>query len=181
MLYVAYGTIEFKSSPRQYVRNIDGYFDGYFEESWMKGEIPKRIIEEIDKSKLIAPKVVDSPVLGMIPYTWISGGSKTLIMMNSVPGVVYNGDNMGDNCWRMLLELGQLKDIAISLSYYPLFDWPESYEMYSIDTDTIINSRQGFIDEFMKSKLKDLDRKFFDINWHIKIDETKCLKPTIDF
>lgn len=44
----------------------------------MANDWAKRVIKEIDKSDLVAPKVVESPILGQIPYTWISGGAKLL-------------------------------------------------------------------------------------------------------
>ena len=37
---------------------------------------------------MIAPEVVDSPWLGMIPITKISGGAKQLIMAKAVKGIV---------------------------------------------------------------------------------------------
>lgn len=50
-------------------------------------------------------------------------------MMNIAPDVIYDGDNLGDNCWPLFLELGKTKDIAISLSYFPQFDWiPEGWQ-----------------------------------------------------
>lgn len=179
MIYIAYGVINQKTAPRYYIHDMDGYFDGYFEDSWMKNDIAKRAISEIDKSELIAPKVIESPILGQIPYTWISGGSKIIIMMNIAPDVIYDGDNLGDNCWPLFLELGKTKDIAISLSYFPQFEWIPGGLATSLDTGRIIHNFDEFADEFLRSSLD--TREFDDIDWPIKIDTEKFKPDEIDF
>ena len=103
MLHVLFGEIDVETAPIQYIYDIDVMFDYHFKDSWMENEFAHRVVEEIDESKVIAPKIIESPVLGTIIHEWISGGAKQLIMMNSEPNVVYAGNNIGDNCWPLLL------------------------------------------------------------------------------
>lgn len=181
MIYISYGTIAFKDAPRQYIRDIDAFFDGYVEDDWMIGELPKRIVKEIDNSDLIAPKVIESPVLGQIPYTWLSGGSKILLMMNKIQDIVYDGDNLGDNCWPLFLELGKTRDIAISLSYYPSFKWVEGCKVMNLDTNKLISNRDEFMDAFLDSDYRYKERHFSDIKWPIMINTDRFKLQEIDF
>ena len=182
MIYIAYGTIIPETAPRQYIIDIDRFFDGYFEDDWMKGEIAKRAIAEIDSSELVAPKVIESPVLGQIPYTWISGGAKIIIMMDNVQDIIYDGDNLGDNCWPLFLEIGKTKDIAINLTYYPRFEWTHGGQAVSIDTGHVIKSFEDFRDEYIRSfKNLHANRDFNSINWPIKINYNRFKLDEIDF
>ncbi len=181
MIYIAYGVISSKYAPRQYIKDIDGCFDGFFEDKWMQNDIAKRAILEIDKSELAAPKVINSPILGQIPYTWISGGSKLLIMMNSIQDVVYDGDNLGDNCWPLFLEIGKEKDIAITLSYYPSFNWVPEAKVTDIDTGVIMNSFEEFRDNYLNTQYLYAERKFDGIAWPININYDRFKQPEIDF
>ncbi len=98
MLYIYEGQIRFEDINRpSYIYNIDFVFDYFFEDTWID-EWAKYILKEIDKSEFLSPKVIHSPVLDIIDYTKISGGTKTLILMNHYNDVLYNGDGLGDNC-----------------------------------------------------------------------------------
>ena len=115
MLYAYFGSIDEDTAPLQYVAHIDAWFDGYYEESWMD-DWAERVISEVDKSKLLYPSVVESPWLGTIPTVKISGGAKQLIMAKNISGIVFNGNNFGDNCFPLLLELSFGPMVARQLS-----------------------------------------------------------------
>lgn len=54
MLHVYFGEIDpnkMKNAPRYYIHNIEGFFNGYFEESWMENTIARRAVKEIDNRK----------------------------------------------------------------------------------------------------------------------------------
>lgn len=179
MIYIQYGTINADNAPRQYLWQIDNYFDAYFEDIWMQDGWAKKVLETIDKSKLVAPKIIDSPVFGVVPYQWISGGSKLLILMNMVQDIVYDGDNLGDNCWPLLLELGKTKDIMISLSYFPEFKWVDGGEVTILETGEVINNHYDFVTSHMHSKYKYSELEFSDIKWPKYINYER-FKPEID-
>lgn len=181
MIYVLCGTINRETAPRQYIHDIDGYFDGYFKEEWVRNEWADRVLKEIDKSIFVAPKIVESPVLGTISHEWISGGSKQLIMMNMEQDVVYDGDNLGDNCWPLLLELGKVRDIMMSLSYYPVFEWMQGGVVKLINNGMVVDSYRSF----NLCRLHTLDRnkefEFSEVSWPLPVDMTKFELEEIDF
>lgn len=60
---------------------VDNYFNMNYEDEWFEDELVKQIIQDVDKSTVITNGIIDSPVLGKIPPTNISGGAKALILM----------------------------------------------------------------------------------------------------
>lgn len=182
MLHVYFGEIDpndMGKAPRYYIHDIDGFFDGYFEESWMQNEVAKRVVQEIDNSELIAPKIIESPVLKTISHECISGGAKQLIMAYNIPEVVYDGNNFGDNCWPLLLEISKEKDIAISLSYFPFFEWVDGVQVHIINTDKLVDSFKEFNLAHIGNTTEYFD--FYSVNWCINVDTTKFELEEIDF
>ncbi len=73
---------------------------------WLEDDEVKRMIEDVDSSKVLSSHAIESPVMGIIPPTSLSGGVKTLILIKEMPDKVFNASNCGDNCARWLLKIG---------------------------------------------------------------------------
>lgn len=170
MLYVYFGDINWDTCPLEYVYNIDKMFDFAFESSWTDNEFSKRVISEVDRSTLISPKIIDSPWLDIIPITQASGGSKQLIMADATDGLVFNGNNFGDNCYNLLYEISKTKDIAMSLTYFPDLDkLPADFTAFIINSNKVVTSSREFTASHMSDKnLSEVD--FKDVDWHINVD-----------
>jgi hypothetical protein len=171
MLYIYFGNIEDATAPEEYVMTIDGWFNALFDSLWTDDGWAARVIKEIDKSELLGSKRgVDSPILGRIDIINISGGAKSLIMMNAMPNLVYNGNCMGNNCWPLLLELTKTKDIAISLRYFPHFKWVEGAQVQCINSGEMFNSFKEFTDAHFHyigvgPEITDFDK----VDWKIEV------------
>lgn len=48
--------------------NVDAFFDFNFKSEWFDDELNKEMILDVDKSKVIARNIIESPVLGTIPH-----------------------------------------------------------------------------------------------------------------
>ena len=59
--------------------------------------------------------MIDSPFLGPIPPERLSGGVKTLILMQNDPDHIFNASASGNNCAQWILKLAEQKDITIRL------------------------------------------------------------------
>lgn len=59
------------------------YFKNLYEDRWITDEFAKKMILDIDKSTVLDSAVISSPVLGNIPPTSLSGGVKTLILIQN--------------------------------------------------------------------------------------------------
>lgn len=78
-------------------------------------------------------------------------------MPYNVPEVIYDGDNFGDNCWSLLLEISKEKDIAISLSYFPIFEWVEDIQVHIINNNKLVSNFREFNTEHLN-----IEEKYFD-------------------
>ena len=61
----------------------------------------------MDESTVLDSGVIDSPVLGKIPPTGLSGGVKTLILVKFDKDKVFNASTCGDNCAEWLLKIAK--------------------------------------------------------------------------
>lgn len=57
------------------------YFKNTYTDDWITDPLSKDMIRAVDRSEVIGPRVIDSPVLGGISPRELSGGVKTLIAM----------------------------------------------------------------------------------------------------
>ena len=98
------------SKDIEVLADSDSYFDNVWEDEWMLDPFVQQMILDIDKSKVIGPHLIESPVLGPIGPKDLSGGTKTLILMLKDDSFIYNLSNCGDNCAKWVLEIGKQKD-----------------------------------------------------------------------
>lgn len=113
MLNIYFGSL------KNEIRYAEPYFDAYMELNWLSDQMNKEMILDIDKSTVLAGNLIESPILGIIPPQWLSGGVKALICMNSDNrGYVFNGTNCGDNCAKWILRIAEKKDLTITLHHF---------------------------------------------------------------
>ncbi len=113
MLKIYYGDLE----SDNYIFNPDVFFNNSYEDEWITDPLSVEMIKDVDKSDVIGPKVIDSPFLGSIPVERLSGGVKTLILMNKDTEHIFNASACGDNCAKWILNIGKKKDLTIRLGY----------------------------------------------------------------
>ena len=100
MLKVYYGDMT------EAIYNPAVYFKNTCEDAWITDSFSREMILDIDKSTVLGPRIIDSPVLGGITPRELSGGVKTLILVNKVPDKIFNASACGDNCAKWLLKMG---------------------------------------------------------------------------
>ena len=86
------------------VYNTAVYFNYTYEDEWLTSDFAKEVIKKIDKSNVLGPHAIESPVLGVIPPENLSGGTKTLLLMANDPEKVFNASTCGDNCAPFILD-----------------------------------------------------------------------------
>lgn len=111
MIKIRFGTIE------DTIVDVDGFFDVVYEKDWLNDPIVKEMVLDIDKSIVISQECIDSPVLGQIPPTELSGGVKALILMLKTDEEIW-ATACGNNCAKWILEIAKQKDIKISLEHF---------------------------------------------------------------
>ncbi len=128
----------------QAIYNTAVYFKNTYEDDWITDELSREMIKDIDRSTVIAPRIIDSPVLGAITPRELSGGVKTLILIAHVPDRIFNASTCGDNCAKWLLKMGEEKDITINLRH--LMDFGSGkFDIHILNTDQIVHSMEELI------------------------------------
>ena len=85
------------------------YFDDVYEDAWITKPLTKEMIKAVDKSEVIDERTILSPVFGYMSPKRLSGGVKTLILIDNDPEHVYNASNCGNNCAKWLLKIAEKK------------------------------------------------------------------------
>ncbi len=118
MLRIHFGDLD----SENYIYNPDSFFNNTYEDEWMIDPLTIEMVRDVDGSEVIGPRLIDSPFLGPIPAERLSGGVKTLILMNHDQDHIFNASACGDNCAKWILRIGESKDLLIRLGYLMDFD-----------------------------------------------------------
>ena len=110
------------------------------------------MIKDIDKSEVVGPRVIDSPYLGSMAVEKLSGGVKTLILMNNDNEHIFNASACGDNCAKWILEIAKSKDLKIRLGYLMDFG-DEPFEICVNNTGRIVHNLDELDDEVIGKEL----------------------------
>ena len=133
MLSVYYGKMP------EAIYNPALFFKNSYSDDWITDELSKEMIRDVDKSEVIGPRIIDSPVLGGITPRELSGGVKTLICIYKRPDRVFNASACGDNCAKWLLEIGKRQDVTINLRH--LMDFGEKeFTIKVLNTDQTVHN-----------------------------------------
>lgn len=120
------------------------YFKNVYDEEWITQPLSVQMIADVDKSTVLDNAVIDSPVLGKIPPINLSGGVKTLILINNVEQKIFNASTCGDNCAKWLLKMGEEKEITINLRHLMNFG-NEEFQIRILNTNQIVHNMAELI------------------------------------
>ncbi|MDO4805490.1 MAG: DUF4869 domain-containing protein [Lachnospiraceae bacterium] len=135
-----------------YLGNMEGavyypptYFDNQYEDEWITNPLSVDMIKDVDKSVVIGPHLIESPVLGPISVRELSGGVKTLMLMAfDESGKVFNASACGDNCAKWILEIAKRKDLTINLRH--LMDFGDrTFAAELLNTNETIHTMREFV------------------------------------
>lgn len=138
MLNIYYGNMP------EAIYNTSVYFKNAYEDSWITDPLAKQMILDVDKSVVLDNAVIDSPVMGKIVPTALSGGVKTLILMKNERSKVFNASTCGDNCARWILKLAQKEDLTINLRHLMDFG-SESFKIRILNTNQVVHNMKELV------------------------------------
>ena len=120
------------------------YFKNVYENEWITDPIAREMILDVDKSIVLDGAVIDSPVMGKIVPTSLSGGVKTLILMKNERSKVFNASACGDNCAKWILKLAEAEDLTINLRH--LMDFGDgAFDIHIMNTDQVVHSMKELV------------------------------------
>lgn len=133
MLHVFYGQM------KEVIYNTSVYFKNTYEDEWLTDPFVKEMVLDVDKSVILGNAVIDSPVLGKIPPTSLSGGVKTLILMKFEPEKIMNASACGDNCAKWILKIAEKQELTINLRH--IMDFGEGeFNIHILNTDSMVHN-----------------------------------------
>ena len=139
MLNVIFGKID------NVIFNTSVFFKNSYEESWLLEKETQQMILDIDKSKVLGNGAIESPVLGIISPTSLSGGVKTLILISHISDKIFNASNCGNNCASWLLKIGKEKNVTINLRH--LMNFGDGYfELNIVNKNKIVRSMDELLE-----------------------------------
>ncbi len=141
MLNVTFGDM---FNTENYIYDTALYFDNVFQDKWITSDLGRAIIKDIDKSEVVSAHVIESPVLGAITPTELSGGVKTLLLMAFDNSKIFNASTCGNNCAKWILKLGQDKKLLINLRHVMDFG-AEDFKIKVTNTDTIVHNMSELV------------------------------------
>ena len=138
MLSVFYGDLP------EAIYNPVVFFKNSYTDEWITNELSRKMILDVDRSVVLGPRVIDSPVLGGISPRELSGGVKTLISISQRPDLIFNASACGDNCAKWIIKIGEMQDITINLRH--LMDFGEDdFRIRILNTDQIVHNMDDLL------------------------------------
>ena len=138
MLNIFYGNM------KEAIYNTASYFKYDYEDDWITNPFVREMIADVDQSTVLDSGVIDSPVLGKIPPTGLSGGIKTLILVKFESDKIFNASTCGDNCAKWLLKIAETEDRTINLRHLMRFG-TEPFTIRILNTDQIVRSMDELV------------------------------------
>lgn len=127
------------------------YFDNQYEDAWITDPISIEMIQDIDKSAVIGPHLIESPVLGPISPKEISGGVKTLMLMAfDESGKIFNASLCGDNCAKWIVKIAARKDLTICLHHVLDFSSAGPFDALMLNTGKTVHNYPQYLDEALR-------------------------------
>lgn len=141
--------IYFGANPDMVI-DVDAEFDACYEDEWFDDPLVKEMIRDVDKSEVISANLIQSPVLGPISPSLISGGVKALILMLKKDFIIW-GTACGDNCSKWIVEIAKYKDFTICLENVMMF--PKEFEPIKIlNNGNIVTTNSDLLTEGFNAK-----------------------------
>ena len=138
MLNIFYGDM------KEAVYNTAAHFKYDYEDNWITDPFVKKMIKDVDQSIVLDSGVIDSPVLGKIPPTGLSGGVKTLILVKFEKNKIFNASTCGDNCAKWLLKIAETEDRTINLRHLMKFE-VEPFDIRILNTNEIVHTMEELV------------------------------------
>ena len=148
MLRIFYGEPE----SQNYIFNPDAFFNNTYEDEWITDPLSKQMIKDVDGSDVVGPRLIDSPFLGPIPAERLSGGVKTLMLMNFDTDHIFNASACGDNCAPWILRIAQNKDLTIRLGYLMNFG-KDPFDIEIVNIHKVVHSLKELNESVLDNRL----------------------------
>lgn len=130
------------------VYNTSVYFNNTYLDSWLEDSYSQKMIKSIDRAKVLSTSAIESKALGVIPVTQLSGGVKTLLLLQHDHTKIFNASTCGDNCAKWILDIAKKAKKDLTINLYHLMDFGDKpYEIRILNNDRVVHNRQEYVVE----------------------------------
>ncbi len=126
------------------IYNTNIYFNNTYKDKWIVKPLSKEMILSVDKSEVIDERTILSPIFGNMSPKNLSGGVKTLLLIDNVSSKVFNASTCGDNCAEWILKIAQDKKVVINLRHLMDFGKGE-FKIKILNTDKIVKNMNELV------------------------------------
>lgn len=135
----------FFGDKEEAIYNTSVYFKNTFLDEWITDPFSAEMIKDVDKSVVVGPHMIESPVLGPITPKELSGGVKTLILIYKDREHIFNASTCGDNCAKWLLKMAENDDFTINLRH--LMDFGRNqFEIEVMNNGMLVHNMAELVD-----------------------------------
>lgn len=145
MLSIYFGDLP-QEMDENYIFNTSVYFDNTYKDSWISSDFAKDVIMAVDKSEVISEKTIFSPVFGNMSPKKLSGGVKTLLLLNFDRNKIFNVSTCGDNCAEWVLKVAENRKVIINLRHLMDFGKCE-FKIKVLNTGNIVHNMVELVSE----------------------------------
>lgn len=128
------------------IYNTALYFRNVYQDAWITDSMSREIILDVDKSTVVSANLIESPVLGPISPVMLSGGVKTLLLIQHDKKQVFNASTCGDNCAKWILQLAEKRKLVINLHHVMDFG-PDDFKIKVLNSGVIAHNMSELIRE----------------------------------
>ena len=140
MLHIFFGDMD------DMIYNTSVYFKFNYRQEWLQDLEIKQMIRDVDQSTVLGNGAIDSPVMGVIAPTALSGGVKTLLLIAYDHTKIFNASPCGDNCAPWILKIAENKKVVINLRH--LMDFGKSeFKIRVLNTGKIVKKMGDLVAE----------------------------------
>ena len=146
MLHIFFGDMGDRPDA---ILNTSVYFNNTYKDGWITKPLSKEIIKAVDKSEVIDERTIMSPVFGNMSPKKLSGGVKTLLLIDNDSSKIFNASTCGDNCAEWILRIAenkaaQKKKVVINLRHLMDFGKGE-FRIYIENTNRIVKNMDELV------------------------------------
>lgn len=128
------------------VYNTAMYFDNTYSDSWLEDTDSIKMIQAVDRAEVLGTSAIQSKALGVIPIKQLSGGVKTLLLIQHDRTKIFNASTCGDNCAKWILRIAKHSKQDITINLHHIMDFGDKpFEIRILNNNTIVHSMQEYV------------------------------------
>lgn len=149
----------------------DKIFENHYKKKWFDDEFVKDMIKDVDKSEVITPRCILSPVFGQIPPRMLSGGVKALMLLKFDQDRFLDLATIGKNCVKWLMKLGREQEVYVATNHCYLV-LPEPFNVEILNDNSMVHTNEDLFKQIHRFSRNFSDRDMN--NWIYDTKEPDC-------